>query len=113
MGPFNLKFSYNWNHKLDCDAFTTIRVFNPMSHIVGNKCNIILKDEQIGTGTIMAINRFLLDKMSPFIAYLDTGYSVEECKNIMHRMYKNIDFSTYKMALILVVKDKIIAADKP
>lgn len=107
---YRLKFSYNWNNKLDCHALTTIRVFNPMVHFIGNKVEIVLEkkdgEEIKGTGTIKAVNRFLLENMSPFVAYIDTGYSVEECKKIIHRMYKHIDFSTYKMALILVVKDK-------
>lgn len=107
---YRLKFSYNWNNKLDCRAFTTIRIFNPTQHIVGNKVaiellqrgNIISK----GVGTIMCINRFLLDQMNPFISFIDTGYSVEECKSILHKMHPNIDFNIYKLALILVVKDK-------
>lgn len=103
---FDLKFSFNWNNKLDCHAFTTICVFNPMWHIVGNKCNILLKDQSKGTGTIKEIRHFLLESLNPFISYLDTGYSVEETKAIFHKMYPNKDFSVSKLALILIVKDK-------
>lgn len=105
-----MNFSYNWNNKLDCHAFTTLRICNPSKHIVGNKVEIILKDKVIGPGTIMAVNRFHLDKINPFISYLDTGYSVDECKKIIRTMYPKVDFLKCQLALILIVKDKPVKA---
>lgn len=100
-----IPFSYNWNNKLDCKAFTTIRLYNPNKHFEGNQVNIWLKGGARGTGTIKAVKPFLLEKLNPFISYLDTGYSVEECRNIILKMYPSINFQTKQLALILIVKD--------
>lgn len=101
-----LSFSYNWNNKLDCKAFTTIRIYNPNKHVKGTKVAIWLKSESKGTGTIEEVKPFMLDQLNPFISYLDTGYSVEECRNVFLKMYPQIDFSVKKLALILIVKNK-------
>jgi hypothetical protein len=101
-----IPFSYNWNNKLDCLAFSTIRIYNPNIHFTGNRVEPILKGISKGPATIMDVKPFLLEKLSPFIAYLDTGYSVEECRGIILRMYPKIDFKVKQLALILIVKDK-------
>lgn len=103
---FDLKFTSNWNNKLDCHAFTTIRMYNPSKHFVGNGVNILLKEESKGTGVIMEVRRFLLADLNPYVAYLDTGYSVPECQEILRKMHSKIDTRTYKFALLLIVKDK-------
>ena len=106
MEPLTLEFSTNWNNKLDCKAFTTLRIYNPKQHFAGRKVKISLKEHDRGTGRIEAVKSFHINKLSPYISYLDTGYSVEECKNIMKRMYSKVDFDRSMLALILVVRDK-------
>lgn len=102
----DLFFSYNWNNKLDCRAFTTIRLFNPGKHVVGARFRVMLKrTENKGQVTLTAVKPFLLEQLNPFIAFLDTGYSVEECRNIIEKMYPKIDFKTKRLALILLVKE--------
>jgi hypothetical protein len=102
----DLFFSYNWNNKLDCKAFTTIRLFNPGKHVVGVKYRVMLKrTENKGVGVIRSVKPFLLEQLNPYISYLDTGYPVEECRNIILKMYPKIDFTTKKLALILIVKE--------
>lgn len=103
---FDLKFTYNWNNKLHCRAFTTIRLFNPYQHIPGNRCNLFLKDETIGAGTIGAVNRFKLNSLTETMAWIDTGYSAAQARNILMKMYKNIDWSTKELAFILIIKDE-------
>ncbi|MGQ0738382.1 MAG: hypothetical protein ACT4OJ_04915 [Bacteroidota bacterium] len=68
--------------------------------------DIILKGVSKGIGKIMAVKLFLLDKLNPFMSYLDTGYSVEECKGIITRMYPTVDFQTKQLAFILFAKNK-------
>lgn len=99
-----LIFSYNWNNKLDCKAFSTIRIFQPERHYVGKEVELMLKDKRIGIGTYVAIKPFLLEKMTTFMAYIDTGYSLEECKGIIQRMYPTVDFSYKQLAYILILK---------
>lgn len=100
-----IPFSYNWNNKLDCKAFTTIRLYNPAKHKPGTKVDPVLKGVSKGVGTIVDVKPFLLEQLNPYMSYLDTGYSVEECKKIIVRMYSSIDFKTKKLAFILIVKE--------
>ncbi|HMR84804.1 MAG TPA: hypothetical protein PKE30_16780 [Niabella sp.] len=102
-----LPFSYNWNNKLDCTAFTTIRIFNTEKHIEGIRVNAVLKGQSKGFGTIMSVKPFYLAQLNTFISYLDTGYSVEECRNIILKMYPKVDFAKQQLALLLIVKDKL------
>jgi hypothetical protein len=106
MEPLELAFSTNWNNKLDCSAFTTLRIYNPNQHFAGRKVKILQKGHDKGKGRIEAVKAFHIDKLSPYISYLDTGYSVEECKNILKRMYSWADWDKVSLALILVVKEK-------
>jgi hypothetical protein len=102
----DLHFTYNWNNKLDCKAFTTIRIYNEGKHVPGVKLRIMLKrTENKGIGMIADVRPFLLQNMNPFISFLDTGYPVEQCKNIFLKMYPKIDFTKKKLALILIVKE--------
>jgi hypothetical protein len=103
----DLKFSYNWNHKLDCNAFTTIRLYNSQKHIPGQEVNILLNEKSIGTGAIKDVVLFQLDKLNSFTSFLDTGYSVEETKKIFYKMYPKVNFSITQLALILIVKNPV------
>lgn len=39
----SIKFSYNWNQKLNCKAFTTIRIHNDGKYVVGEIYNVYLE----------------------------------------------------------------------
>jgi hypothetical protein len=99
-------FSYNWNNKLSCRAFTTIRLHNPSKYILNERYYIRLKSNEIGTGQIVAINDFLLKNLTTTVAYIDTGYCKEECTKIINKMYSNVDFNVQKLSLITIVMDK-------
>lgn len=103
---FNLKFTYNWNHKLDCDCFTTLRLHNAARDHVGTRVQILLKDEDKGTGTIKGVRRFFLHEINEFVARLDTGYSADECRQLIRTMYPKVDFTVTQITLLLIVKDK-------
>ena len=102
-----IPFTYNWNNKLNCSAFTTIRIYNQTKHYVGNRVEITLKgSNEKRFGTIMAVKPFLLHHLTPFMSYLDTGYSVGECQKIISKMYPTIDLAKKQFAFILILKDK-------
>lgn len=77
-----ISFSYNWNKKLDCDAFTTIRLFQPEKYCIGEQYEIELKKEKLFEGVIIDVKKFWLKDLSNFVAYLDTGYS----KVLIHKV---------------------------
>jgi uncharacterized protein YqfB (UPF0267 family) len=104
----NILFSYNWNNKLECKAYTTLRLHQPEKYVVGETYDIILKDEVLHTATIIDVKPLRFDQLNEFIAYLDTGYNLQECQNIIKRMYAKVDFKTQKLALILLRKQEFL-----
>lgn len=103
---FDLNFSYNWNNKLENTAFTSIRLYQPEKHFVGNQVNISLKGHSRGTGVLKGVKPMYLHQINDYIAYLDTAYDAEECKKIIRRMYSSVDFENKQIVLLLIVKDK-------
>jgi hypothetical protein len=111
--PGIIDFSYNWNRKLDCSiSFTTIRLRNDNKYKVGEEFYINLKEHKRNTNKglyrIADIRHFKLNNLNPFVTYLDTGYNVSDCKNLIVTMYKNctppINWETQDLSLILLVK---------
>lgn len=96
-----INFSYNWNNKLQCHYYTTLRLNSP-KFTIGHKYEIQLKQQKIHVGQIMDIKLLNIDQINNFIGGLDTGYSAEECKAILTKMYKNQDLSKNIIALILI-----------
>lgn len=101
-----LSFSYNWNKKLDCDFFTTLRLYNPTKYKVGNKLIIEMKLVQQKVAEVVAHKKIMLADINEFIAGLDTGYSVEETKNIFRRMYPNANWQTQALSFVLLKSQK-------
>ena len=52
-----LEFSTNWNNKLDCKCFTTIRLYNPNKHFRGNQFEISLQNKFKGKATVLGITK--------------------------------------------------------
>ena len=101
-----ITFSFNWNKKLDCDAFTTIRLFQPEKYCIGEQYEIQLKKEKQFEGVIIDVKKFMLKDLNNFVAYIDTGYSKENCQSIITKMYAKVDFNTQALSLILIHKVK-------
>jgi len=84
-----IKFSYNWNKKLGCLAFTTWRLHNERKYVVGKMYQIECKGVETFTAECVDIKHLMLSQVNEFIARVDTGYSVGEFKNIIYRIYKD------------------------
>ncbi len=48
MNDNKIKFSFNWNNKLENKAFTTIRIHNPNKYKTGNMYEIELNETPKG-----------------------------------------------------------------
>ena len=84
-----LDFSTNWNNKLDCNYYTTLRLSGRFE--VGKTYEVWHKGQFLHHARIMGKKKLSLDTITEWIAYLDTGYPREECCNILRRMYPKID----------------------
>ena len=98
-----LKFSYNWNNKLNCLCFSTIRIRNDRKYYVGAKKIIQLKGEQKGVVTIVSVSYFTIDKLTEAVSRLDTGYSIDKCRDIIKTMYKNSNLNWDKQQFVFCV----------
>lgn len=105
-----LKFSANWNNKLACICFTTIRLHNPKKHFVGNQFALMLRNIAYGVATVVEVKKFKLSQLNEFMAMLDTGYSAEETKEIIIKMYPQINAENQYFDFVLLKKN---TASKP
>ena len=53
---------------------------------------------------IIALSLIKLNQLSDYICFLDTGYSKEETKEILLKMYPRIDFKIQYLTVILLKK---------
>ena len=101
-----INFSYNWNNKLECSAFTTIRLENPSKYVIGDNYQINLKDEPKCTAVIVDIKPFYLSKINAFMSMIDTGYTPAVCTGIIEKMYSKVDLNVKPLWFILLAKQK-------
>lgn len=95
-------FSKNWNNKLDCDCFTTLRL-SSSKYQVGQIHEIILDGKHKKFAKIIEIKSLKLSQINEFIGHLDTGMDAKATKELMIRMYSkySINWETKQLYLIL------------
>lgn len=103
----DLKFIFNYNNKLNCNAFTVIDIKRkPEKFKVGDEYKIILQPATMpdvkGVATIESIREFKLDQLNEFMAYLETGYSVEQTKVIIKQRLNKEKFTGETIFLIIL-----------
>lgn len=86
-----LDFSHNWNGKLGCNTYTTIRLSNPGKYHPGARFVIRLNKKPLHTAQVVAVRQITPFDINDWIAYLDTGYDAQETRNILMRMYKTLN----------------------
>ena len=103
-----VKFSKNWNQKLNCDSFPIIRPRNDLLYQVNGILNIQWEDTTFDV-RIDYISHFMLDKMSEAIARLCYGCNNHAAKTILERLWssKVIDINRQEFSFIVVSKINI------
>lgn len=96
-----ITFSSNWNNKLTCEYFTSIRLYNDLRYGVGRTLEVAFKDKIIKKVQVMSMKRLMLKDITSFIAGLDTGYSPEQCKSIITKMYPAVNLQVEPLSFIL------------
>jgi hypothetical protein len=105
-----IPFNKNWNKKLDCNSFSTIRLENNSKYKVGNEYVIILSigskvpPKNLGPAKLISISSFLLENLNDSMSYLDTNLPKEDCIQMIKTMYSksNIDFSRKKLSFMVL-----------
>lgn len=112
------KFSYNWNNKLWCNVFTTIRK-NSDYYNIGDTHDIMLYKkagaakmrpipQPMGRAEIIEKYVFTLDKIPTWLCLLDTGYSKGETIKLLCRMHHVPDdqITTFQVCVIFFKRVK-------
>lgn len=101
----HIHFSKNWNNKLDCEAFTTLRMPNER-YKTGQVFEVTLNDESKGCVRLAEITYINLEDITEYMSRLDTGCCAEDCKKIIRDIYPNADFTQQRLAYLLLVKSE-------
>lgn len=88
LNPDKLEFSYNWNNKLDCTYFTTLRLSSRFKE--GDVVEIWHQKLFKGEGRVIKKRGIGLKDISDIMAYLDTAYNAEETRAIIKKTYPTI-----------------------
>jgi len=102
MNPQTINFSTNWNNKLDCKCFTTIRLKNEKKYQHNKVYGIYINKKPVKKAEIIDIKTIFFNQINEYIAMLDTGYSAHEAKEILKKMYPNINLETQPFSFILL-----------
>jgi hypothetical protein len=104
-----ISFNQNWNNKLFCKAFTTLRLHSAKKYKKNDIHNVVFNPKNspskiLGTAKIVAVKTLLLSEVNEFIAHLDTAYNIDGFKNIVKGMYgKTANLETQKFDLVTYV----------
>lgn len=100
-----LEFTQNWNGKLNCGSFTTMRLHDPIKYSVGAVKQVYLKGIWKGSARIIDVKRLHLSDINLFTAKLDTGLPPEDCRRLIRTLHKNrpgINWDTQLIDLCLL-----------
>ena len=98
--PTIIKFSTNWNNKLSCDYFTTIRLASP-KYQVGKTYIIELRGKALKYVKMIEGRIITMPQMNEWVTRLDTGYDCKKFYDLFNRMYPNTDWTTQRLVLCL------------
>ena len=99
-----INFSQNWNNKLTGRYFTTLRLKDESRFIIGEAYSILLLRHHITFADIVDIKHLFLRDINEYVAGLDSGYSADEFRSMLIKMYKNhnVDWQRRQLSLILL-----------
>lgn len=92
-----IDFSANWNNKLLCQIFPTMRLANPDKYVVGRIYNCFLGKDFIGRVELVKINQFKLQSISDEVAFVDTGKSASYLRTLLQNFYPRANWHTQKL----------------
>jgi hypothetical protein len=83
-----ITFVHNWNNKLRCRSFTTIRLASD-KYMPSELYRIDFKTEFVGVAMIVTIKAIKLAQINEWMARIDSGYSREQCIHLITTFYRN------------------------
>lgn len=100
-----IDFELNWNGKLYCNAFSTIRLMNEDKYQLNQSYQLTLnKTIDQGTATLIYLKHFTLKNITEAMALIDTGYSSAEAIQIFKSIHHNIMDIENKVFTYMILK---------
>lgn len=84
-----MEFSENYNNKLNCTCFTTVRLHAPIQNAIGAVKQIYLKGVWKGNARVIHAATITLDRINLPMAKLDAGLSPDELCRLLKACYRN------------------------
>lgn len=84
-----LEFEDDFNNKLNCQCFTTIRIHQPVRNAIGAVKQVYLKGVWKGNARIIHATTITMDRINLPMAKLDTGLSPEECRRLIKSLNRH------------------------
>jgi len=104
-------FSRNWNNKLDCNQFSTIRLRNDYANVLEDVvvCKLTdKKDKRNFRAIIKYIFHFRLKDMTDAMARLDMDLPLSKAKTVLYRMYgkkvKDLNIQQFSFMVLKKIK---------
>ena len=75
----SIKFMHNWNNKLDCDYFTTIRGYSLEKHkyycsLIEKPLEVLLKNQHYKNAVLKNVYVEVYQNINPIVLTMDVGY---------------------------------------
>lgn len=110
MDKQRLEFEQNWNNKLNCNSFTTIRLHDPRKYCIDAVMSVYLKGIWKGDAKVIDVKTISLDQMNNYISLLDLGLCPDKAKETIRSLYKKqpyVNWQTQQLDLVLLgyIKD--------
>lgn len=110
-----IRFQRNWNNKLSCNYFTTIRLPRE-NYKVDNTLKLMLHENGIyrdmGYVRIIEVKPIRPYQINDWMAFLDAGMSADKLREMFYFMYKDKVDDFEKTELVYMILEKVKNAEK-
>ena len=101
-----IKFSHNWNNKLNCTIFSTIRKSTAEKHFfylknIGQKFNIIVNDKKYSKAELRSVYFYKYKDIPKILLSLDVG---DDDTRTIREIFRKLGFKNDTECLILLFK---------
>lgn len=97
----SIRFRENFNNKLSCKYFTSIRPFEDYIGHIGEVFNIVSCNFYLKRAQLISVDRVFLSELPNYIVMLDSGYTKPEFMGIFNEFYPSAVIERTQFALLL------------
>jgi hypothetical protein len=99
MSNLSLHFAQNFNHKLDCEYFTSIRPQRDIYQF-GAEIDIYCQEHFLKKANIISIKTLTLDELDDWTAFLDAGMNKHELTTLLKTFYPEAESLLFNVLLL-------------